>query len=708
MKKILVVLLLYYSTVLAQPHTIDRKSLVMRHTVVNTTFDTLATLTVGNGKFALSVDATGLQTFPELYRHGIPLGTQSEWGWHSFPNDSSYTLEETFRSYDFHDRLISFPVEWSKPERKKSAAQWFRQNPHRLHLGCIGFDLKKSDGSPYQPVDIHSLEQKLNLWTGTITSQFSLEGKNVTVTTACHPDQDAISVRVVSDLLSSGQISIRLRFPYPTGLHTDDACDWNQPSKHKSEIMQREYHKAVIQRTIDAANYYTVLGWSGTCALIQTGLQTFNIRSMNSDTMDFTCLFTKIDSAVSVPSFGTTRTLSEESWIRFWNSGGAVDFSGSTDARAFELERRMILSQYLLRVQCSGFFPPQETGLTCNSWFGKFHLEMQWWHTLHNALWGRTEILEKNLEWYKQILPQAAHTAKEQGFKGVRWPKMTDPSGCESPSKVGPFILWQQPHPIYYAEMIYRQHPTIETVKKYEELVLSTAEFMASFAFYDSLKHKYILGPALIPAQELFDPASTVNPPFELAYWHWGISTAQQWLERLNRPRNILWDSILNNLSHLSTSDGLYLAAESAPDSYTNTSYLNDHPIVLGAFGFLPISKLIDTSIMHSTFDFILAHWNWKSTWGWDYPLMAMTAVRLGQSEKAIDILMMNCQKNTYLKNGHNYQDERLRIYLPGNGGLLSAIAMLCAGYDGCTSMNPGIPKNGLWKVQWENLKRME
>ena len=27
-----------------------------------------------------------------------------------------------------------------------------------------------------------------------------------------------------------------------------------------------------------------------------------------------------------------------------------------------------------------------------------------------------------------------------------------------------------------------------------------------------------------------------------------------------------------------------------------------------------------------------------------------------------------------------DYQDDRLRVYLPGNGGLLAAVAMMCAG----------------------------
>ena len=60
---------------------------------------------------------------------------------------------------------------------------------------------------------------------------------------------------------------------------------------------------------------------------------------------------------------------------------------------------------------------------------------------------------------------------------------------------------------------------------------------------------------------------------------------------------------------------------------------------------------------------------------------------------------------NIYLPNGHNYQDGRLRVYLPGNGGLLTAVALMCAGWDGCTVKNPGFPKDGTWNVKWEGIK---
>ena len=52
---------------------IDRESLVMRNNPHVTAFDSLSSLSVGNGEFAMTVDATGLQTFPEIYEKGIPL-----------------------------------------------------------------------------------------------------------------------------------------------------------------------------------------------------------------------------------------------------------------------------------------------------------------------------------------------------------------------------------------------------------------------------------------------------------------------------------------------------------------------------------------------------------------------------------------------------------------------------------------------------------
>ena len=155
---------------------------------------------------------------------------------------------------------------------------------------------------------------------------------------------------------------------------------------------------------------------------------------------------------------------------------------------------------------------------------------------------------------------------------------------------------------------------------------------------------------------------------------------------------------MLQKLSPLPIQNGIYLAAESAPDSYTNEKYLTDHPSVLGTFGMLPETPLLDKTIMKATFEKVWKDWHWDDTWGWDFPMTAMTATRLGLPDKAIEALLMPIRTNTYLPNGHNYQDQRLRLYLPGNGGLLSAVALMC-------TQGNGFPKT--WKVRWEGMKGM-
>ncbi|WP_340111368.1 hypothetical protein [Maribellus mangrovi] len=683
---------------------IDRYALVTRHNVENVSFDTLSSLTVGNGKFAFTVDATGLQTFPEMYSAGVPLGTMSDWGWHSFPNTENYRLDEAYKYYQVEGREVPYAIQPRESGRKQDAANYFRMNPHRLHLGVLGFDFHKSDGSEVNPSDIKNIKQKLDLWSGVINSSFEIENKPVEVETCSHFEKDVVSVYVNSGKIVKGEIGIKLRLPFPTANWGGDACDWNKNSFHHSEIINQDQNSVVLLHTIDTTTYFIRVEWEGNAQLTEKKQHEF-VLFPEKGTREFSASveFNPENDFLSNNQFKAIKLSSANGWEQFWKSGGAVDFSEINDPRAFELERRIVLSQYLTRVQCAGNFPPQETGLTYNSWYGKPHLEMHWWHGVHFAYWNRTDLLEKSLGYYSDILSKAKIKAEIQGYDGVRWPKMTDRNGDDSPSSVGEFLIWQQPHPIYYAELCYRQNPDKQTLQKYEKLVKATADFMADFARWDAKNDRYILGAPLIPAQESLEREVTINPPFELAYWYWGLSTAQKWQTRLGKPVNSKWQAVIDSLSGFEHKNGLYLAAESAPDSYENTRYYSDHPMVLGAFGIMPETVGIDTGLMANTFDYIEKNWNWESTWGWDYPMAAMSAVRLGKPEKALDLLLKDVTKNTYLKNGHNFQSDRLRIYLPGNGGLLTAVAMMCAGYEGNTNRNPGIPDD--WKVKWEGLK---
>lgn len=514
-----------------------------------------------------------------------------------------------------------------------------------------------------------------------------------------------VSARIVSPLIQKGRLSVEWLFPYGIPAHVHAGYDFGSGEKHTSELIDTTASSARIQRQLDGDRYFVHLGWSDGASLKQAENHRFVlVPPADAASLEFSSLFAPAPSENLLPGFGETQKSSELGWAEFWSTGGAVDFSGSTDPRAFELERRVVLSQFLTKVNGSGNLPPQETGLTFNSWYGKFHLEMHWWHSAHFYNWQRTQYMESQLEYYRKILPRAREWAELQGYEGVRWPKMTGPDGINSPSPVGSYLIWQQPHLIYMAEQAYRTNPSRETLEKYADLVFLTAGFMADFPVFDPATGKYHLAPPLIPAQEHWNREITLDPPYELAYWHWALTVAQQWKLRLELPPDTLWEEVRKQLPAPVAIDGLYMGIANAPDSYTEPRNMRDHPMVLGTLGMLPLWDKVDEETMRNTLKLIMEKWDWPHTWGWDYPMVAMCATRLLEPEIALDALMKEVQKNTYLVNGHNYQDGRLRIYLPGNGGILKAVALMCAGWEGCTEKNPGFPGDGTWKVKWENL----
>ncbi|MCR5181051.1 MAG: hypothetical protein K6C30_07535 [Bacteroidaceae bacterium] len=714
---------------------INRQAVVSRHNPTNLTADSLSSLSVGNGHLATTVDVTGLQSFPEAYRNGVPLTTMSDWGWHRFPNTDSLTEAETQRTFHFPHRQHEeiYAVEYKKGGRQQQATQYFRVNPHRLNLGTIGLALTDSQGAPLALEQLSDIRQVQHLYDGVIESNFKADGQPVEVITACAQDRDAIIYHIQSPLLSDGRAAVHIRFSYPTGKHADDANDWTQPNRHQSIILLSDSHSAVVQRTLDDTRYFLTLRWEGEARLETSGPHTFVLRTQ-APLLAFEAEYSSAQRPRVASPFRYQEQLNalKEAWHDFWQMGGMVDFSRCSDPRAKELERRVILSLYLTKINCANNLPPQETGLTYNSWFGRPHLEMTWWHAVHFSLWNRPDVLETMLRWYNNTAyPVAQEIARRQGFEGVRWMKMTDPWAGEAPSNTGSFLIWQQPHYIYMAEEMYRHKPTSKTLQEYGPLVEQTALFMADFV---SKTPPYCLASATA-MQESMSKDFSYNHPFELAYWHYGLETAQRWRERQGLPRRPEWDDILQHLAPLPERDGIYTAGlprtpfqeqarastfdpfqtpdqQGKPTISEETFLLksrSDHPAVLGVCGMLP-PAMYEKEKMHKTLDWVMDNWNWPTTWGWDYGMVAMAAARLGRSDIALQALLLDVQKNTYLPSGHNFQTaDRLRLYLPGNGALLAAVAMMCAGWDGCPPIsNPGFPHDGTWQVRWEKLHPMQ
>lgn len=300
-------------------------------------------------------------------------------------------------------------------------------------------------------------------------------------------------------------------------------------------------------------------------------------------------------------------------------------------------------------------------------------------------------------------MDSAIERAKNEGFNGARWPKCTAYNNSEWPHPCHAFLIWQQPHPIYFAELDYRLHPNRNTLNKWKEIVFETADFLASIPYYNSNENKYILGPPLIPVSENVDYLTTLNPAFELGYWRFGLKTSIIWYNRLGiKPPKALKD-VLENLAPLPIEDELYVLYEGIENMWTKYNY--EHPALIGTYGMLP-GDGVDIEILENTFDKIMSVWNLNRIWGWDYPMLAMTAARLNRPDDAIDLLLHD--NFIFDQHGLSYGEGSPYPYFPSNGGLLTAIAMMAVGWDGVKeTISPGFPKNGMWEIKTEGFNTM-
>lgn len=674
---------------------IDRKSIVDAYAPVVKRWDPASFLSVGNGEFATTVDCTGLQTIQPVDEAATPLATMATWGMHNYPNalPKRYDLLER-KMYESAKGAVGYMSDESGQEELFTQ---LRVNAHRFNL--IRFSLYEEGIAESQMLAlIDNVDQRLDLYRGVIHSSYTYREKPVSVKTIVHPDQDQLSL----SLTSEENLAILLSFPYPS--HLKEGSNWEAEDLHTTTLQEEGERRWTVTRTVDDFVYRVEIHLGQAASLKMIGPHQLLVTP-TENTIEINLGFTQESSRpCTVVEFDGCESASAEAWHSFWEEGGFVDVTDSTDSRKDELQRRILLSRYLLAIQCSGSTPPPETGLTCNSWYGKFHLEMHLLHAAHFPLWGQAQLLERSLPWYAQILEGAYERAKEQGYQGARWPKMTEADGSDAPSAIGTLLCWQQPHPIFYASLLRSCNPASPILPAWEEVLEATATFMVDYVVWDEKSGHYILGPPVIPVQENHDPIEVVNPTFELSYWRWALTEAIAMREEGGRPVDPHWKEVLEKLAPLPTdgSGSVYLAHQKCPDTYG--SYAEDHPSLLFSLSLFDGGD-VDHQRMKNSLEKVIKRWRLNELWGWDFPLMAMCAARLGQYELAIDLLLMDSPKNTYTPNGHNAQIPKsdLPLYLPGNGALLLAIALMAAGWKGSEGQAPGFPRKG-WVVRSEGL----
>src|SRR5207253_1539025 len=149
----------------------------------------------------------------------------------------------------------------------------------------------------------------------------------------CEPELDAIAVRVKSPLLKSRRIAIQIRFPYGTGETV--TADWGRADAHETILVQPEPNQAGFTRKLDNDVYFAAANWTKGATLTNTARHQFEVvPGKNADELEVTCEFSPVDlKPRGLKAFEQVKRAARENWSRFWQTGGAIDLSGSKDPR---------------------------------------------------------------------------------------------------------------------------------------------------------------------------------------------------------------------------------------------------------------------------------------------------------------------------------------------------------------------------------------
>jgi protein-glucosylgalactosylhydroxylysine glucosidase len=614
---------------------INRRNVVNRHDVhlgLPISPDSLSSL--GNGAFSFNVDITGLQSLNTTYQP-FDLNTLADWAWHSSFVGSDALFSYNYSTYNTTSsssintlRSIRYPTGYNS---SSESGLWLHNNPHKLPLAQISLAWQRPSGAELIELqDIVNASQTLDAWVGSTFSKSLLQDfrqsneivTDVIVNTTVHPTVDAVAIHIdlSTQSLSSMSVPLLLRIAFPYTIN--GASDWSHDLNHSTEIIVNTPGRFAIERTLDSDGYRIdcIFNKSWSLTTVSTIPHVLLLKPPileSSVSTDLICLFAPRDSIYPIGatsswllqkknetqelqqnglnslSYNSVANSSAIQWQQYWNTGAFIDLSGATNASdAFELERRIVRSLYLLRALEAGAEPPAETGLLlAGNWAGKHHGEMLYWHQAWAPYWRRSEFLSRSDLFYIDYLTNATSVAASQGYKGARWPKMTAsvsnrsnngidvpwiglkysplPSTIhdgnltglsplllwESSSGVGPLLVWQQSHTILLAEAQRREAASIGgasaalvIMNTLAPLVYATADFLASFAISDN-KDVFHLYPPLFGGEESGNPLVINDPAFELVQFNNALDTAAAWKEALGEAPVPEWEAVRGHLA---------------------------------------------------------------------------------------------------------------------------------------------------------------
>ena len=294
----------------------------------------------------------------------------------------------------------------------RAAIEWRGVNPHRLSLGQIALRKLRGKGNGtttevIRPEELSNITQTLDLWSGVAHSTFELAGTSVAVDTAVHGQADLVSATVESPLVAAGLLGVAVSFGGGTG--DKSGANWTISNLHFSEVVKARSssNSVLIRRSLDYDEYLVRISFSDGYTLLRVGPHAFvvvrreaaaqgaapeplwvsvsfapateygiqrflpkDLVNSSSDAIGswlsrrwaLATTLSGMDEDADpdppvLPSFSSVASASADHWREYWSQGGIIDFSAAfgVDPRAVELERRTILSMYLVGAQEAGF-----------------------------------------------------------------------------------------------------------------------------------------------------------------------------------------------------------------------------------------------------------------------------------------------------------------------------------------------------------------
>lgn len=588
-----------------------KKSDIIKYNLKFNHIDSKNPVTIGNGDFAITLDQTGTQSLYEIYKD-IPLSTMSNKNW--FYKDK----KDIKPSYVDGKAYMLFNLD-NDPNYQIN-----RQYPFKYSFMQI---LLYDNDKLIDINNIKDVKQELDLYKGIVTSSFNYKEKINKTISFIYQDHDEFNFKLQSD-----NLNLALKFNYPSYTKNGYRLDILPNVLVKEDRMTLLYDdKNSLSFKLKSSSKYQIVE---------------NTLIFDDNNVSFSLALDEIKEG---------KLLDE-----FWKCDNGIIIDNE------ELVKKMVLSKYLLHVNSTGIYPPQESGLTYNCWNSKFHLEMHLIHSLWNIYNNHVGDLVKSFDYYLSIMPSSLKRASLNGYKGLRFPKMTGPDGEDSPSNIGPLLIWQAPHILFMLQEIYYLYNKENIIKKYEPLISGTIDFMISFLTLKDSKYQ-MLDP-LLEACESIPLDRCQNPSFELEYWRYTLERQPKIDTVLYGHQRYDYLDITSKIITPKEDDGIYLKTYGVIDKY---DLYKDHPTEGFLMSFFK-SKIVDKEKMVKTIDYILKNMDLSSYWGWDFPFLGLSLLNCGEIEKSIEVTQLNTINNQYLYNGYNTSlRDDLKAYLPGNGAFL-------------------------------------